>query len=437
MLLESLNALILAGNYALQVTCGLSVTAHKLSLVRQGSLTFPALGELRIKGAPLQQVHLGCDALLWGQLVALAEEHAEESGIEALTESFLKQLLQGLEARNPRGQIHSLDISPVNLTSRGVRSFGIRLETGVGQLFVLVEVPSRMELENAKGSGFAAAMESTFLPRDWGNRQVLATQLAIDNFLVFLRKVEGDVYFEIPGDNEGHVLYSGVLLDNGTYNGVRGLKFCTDLTVANEAELKTGDLVRASVGVEDRSLQFGMAYLGQGTHRLVSGAELPCAFFLPPEEVTITQRRLAFRIPVPSEIPVELRCGNGPNGVSPWADQSAEEATIFRGTLSDLSFSGACVVAESSLAGSGLDINRRVVCDIHFPEGDAPLSVLGVVRRTNSRLIARNERRHEIGLEFLILGDGDRAALDHIRQFVLAEQRTRLSQRIHVTGITT
>ncbi len=439
MLLKSLNALIVAGDDALLTTCGLPSVGHHISQVQQGSLTFPALGELRIKGGALQTVHLGSDSLLCGQLAGLVGSTSDETGIEALTNRFLQQLLGELDTRNPRGRVKSLDIGPMNLVSRGLRSFGIRFETGVGQLFIMAEVPSRMEMEIAQGSEYLQTMESAYMPRDWGNRQSIDNPLAIENFLVFLRKVEGDVYFEIPGGEDCSCLQSGILLDKGTFDGERGLKFCTDFTAATTAGLRRGDEVRAAVGIDDRSLQFVLRYLGEGTHSLTNGAELPCAFFEPPETVTITQRRLAFRIPVLGEIPVVLHCGEGSNSTSPWGDPNIVTQSLYHGTLADLSFSGARVVADEVTDGSVdipcLEVNRRIVCDIHFPDLEEPLSLIGVVRRSTSRLIDRNQRQQELGLEFLIVGDNDRVALEHVRQFVLAEQRARLSQRIHVSGL--
>ena len=68
MIPEALDTMIRAGSDALQTTCGLTVTHAHVSLVQQGSLTFPALGELRIRNGTLQKVNLGCDTVLVGQL---------------------------------------------------------------------------------------------------------------------------------------------------------------------------------------------------------------------------------------------------------------------------------------------------------------------------------------------------------------------------------
>jgi len=433
MLLESLNAMILAGDVALQTTCGLSTVSHRVSIVRPGVLTFPALSEIRIQAGPLQRVHLGSDSLLCGQLAGLAGFKTGETGIEALAERFLKQLLSELEARGPRGEVHHLDLVPVTLAVRGLRSFGIRLETGAGEMFVLAEVPSRLEYELARGSGYLAAMESAYLPPEWEVRRAFDSQMAIDNFLVFLRKVEGDVYFEVPGaGGDTHYVHSGVLLDNGTFDGVRGLKFCTDLTASVQSGLKRGDVVRATVGVSDRSLEFFMPYLGASQHPLANGAELSCGFFLPPSEVTVSQHRLAFRIDVEDPVPVVLRSQDGGGESAPTGDGKLPGASEFRGVLADLSFSGARIVAEDTTDHFTFEINRHVVCECYFPETDQPVSLLGVVRRLNSRLVSRDHRRHEIGLEFLVGGEADREALNRVRQYVLSEQRSRLARRVQI-----
>jgi hypothetical protein len=192
--------------------------------------------------------------------------------------------------------------------------------------------------------------------------------------------------------------------------------------------------VRASVGIEDRSLAFAMEYLGEGSHPLAGPAEVPCLFFAPPTSVAISQRRLAFRIPVDQGVRVDLRGGDGTSSPSPWGDRHPGDEQIVCGNLGDLSFSGARIVVDPTAVGPLLELNRRVICDLHLPGLSEPLSVLGAVRRFTSRLVDRNERQYEVGLEFLISQDADRSSLEQIRQFVLAQQRTRLAKRINVSG---
>ena len=65
MMPETLNALIRAGGDALQTTCGLTVTRAHVSLVRQGDLTFPSLGELRIRNGTAAEGPSGIATRRW------------------------------------------------------------------------------------------------------------------------------------------------------------------------------------------------------------------------------------------------------------------------------------------------------------------------------------------------------------------------------------
>ena len=107
----------------------------------------------------------------------------------------------------------------------------------------------------------------------------LQSGAAIDDFLVFARKVEADVYLEVPDGDDAAGLRGGILLGNGTVNGRRALKLCIDLADADLASPSRGDTVRATVGLEDRSFTFALEYLGEAEHPLSGGAELPCAWF--------------------------------------------------------------------------------------------------------------------------------------------------------------
>ncbi len=436
MLLESLKALIQAGHHALRVTCGESVTGYGISLVREGNLTFPALADLHLGGGSLQRVHLGGDSRLSAQLAGLVGETTADAGIEVLANRFLDQLLKQMEGDDPCGTVHRLEPGAINLSSRGLRSFGLKLETDAGQLFVLAEVPSRLEMETIGDSKFLRVMKDTYLPQEGGNRQTVDTAPDIENFLVFLRKMEVDVYFEIPGQGDVHYGCSGVLLDSGTFADVQGLKFCTDIAAVAPSGLKQGDEVRGIAGIGDRSLQFSMSYLGESSHKLIRGAKLPCAIFLPPAALTIAQRRLDFRISSAEGIPVELYDGSGTNESGPQENPGQAAVPLLRGALADLSFSGVRIIADETAACPGLELNRRVILDIRLPDLDGPLVLPGVVRRSTSRLVDRHRRQQEIGLQFLIIDEADRTAMDYIRQLVLAEQRSRLSRRLGVVGST-
>lgn len=434
MIIETLTNLIRAGTDALQTTCGLTVTQAHVSLVQQGSLTFPSIGELRIRNGTLQTVHVGCDTVLVGQLAGRVIGGGSRSGVEELAERVLASLLEDMEGRRPRGSVENLAVAPATLYTRGQRTFGIRLETHAGRLFMLAEVPSKVELEEAKNSDFIASMSATYLPREWNRRERLDSGGVIDNFLVFARKVEADLYLEVPGAGGAAGLRGGVLLGTGVLAGQRALKVCADLKDADLLAPSRGDTVRATMGLSDRSFAFDLAYLGEAEHALCLGATLPCAWFSVPELVTLGQRRSAFRLPMVSPVAIEIECVGGRVFHSPWGDQEPEAARLVPGRVMDLSFSGARVVMPVSADDPGLEPGAQIRCRLHLPGDEAPVEASALIRRVTLSLADRNEWQRELGLEFLVGGGSDRDAADRIREFVLALQRFQLARRVDLAG---
>jgi c-di-GMP-binding flagellar brake protein YcgR len=431
MLLETLQTLVQAGADALQTSCGLTVTRPHVSLVRQGSLTFPSLGELHVRNGTVQRVHLGCDTALVGQLAELAGGSTSLSGLQVLAEQLLRHLLEGMEGRNPRGTVENLAVAPLTLQTRGLRTFGFRLETEAGQLFLLAEAPSRVELEIAKNSEFLEGMIATYLPREWRSHESYTSRTVVDSVLVFLRKLEQDIFLEVPRGQD-LVTHPGFLVLAGSFDGRRALKLCADVHDSDLGSPGRGDVVRAFAGVGDRSLEFDLEYLGSGSHD-VAGAELPCLWFAAPEEVRVTQRRRTFRLNVPEPVAVEIESSACALGRSPWADDEPARS-VSHGRLQDLSFSGARIVLTSHDEAVDLSPGRRVQCRLHLPGDDEPVSVVGLVRRSSMGLADRNSWQAEVGVEFIAADDDDRGGLQAIRDYVLTLQRERLAHRVLVPG---
>ena len=433
MLLDTLNALNQAGIEALQSTCGLQVQGREVSLVREGRRSFSSVVTLRIKGCSLQMVHIGCDTHLAGKLAELFPAPDGGSGLDVLADSFLSHLLEKFDDRNPRGTVENPQPAPITLHTRGVRTFQFRLDTGQGELFFLAEVPSRAELAIVKSSDFLSSMESIYLPKDWRGGKDLTDLKDVDNFLTFLRKTESDIYLETPAGDGTATLNSGLLVEIRQAKDRSTLKLITDFADPALGVPAPGSAVKACIGIEDRSLEFVLTYQAPATHELASGALVPCALFSMPRMVSIGQRRRTFRVPISVTVRVEIETALGNEEASTWSDGEFVPEVIT-GRLADLSFSGARIIADHLQLCSCFHKDGRVVCRMHFPDMDEPLQVMGVVRRSTAGLADKDQWQDEIGIEFLVSPDGDRAGLDFIRQFVLEVQRKKLSQKLQVSG---
>lgn len=432
MFLGTLKTLILAGRATLQEVLDVSVTGAAVSQVHNGRLSFPSLGEIHVRSGTLQTVHLGCDRALTDTLAATDAGGKPRPGVEALTKVFLDHLLKEMAGRNPRGKVARVRGGTSSLTARGVRSYGIRLATQSGQLFMLAEIPSRVELEQAKGSEFLTGMIGTYLPRDWMQRDTMENPGIVKSMRTLLEKIEADYHVEVPLKSHEAAVHSGIALEERVLDGRPVIKLAIGVS-DKDADLEPGTTVNASVGLEERSLECELEYMGPATHPLVGGVSLDCSLFAAPERFDLVQRRKAFRILVAKGVRVEmLVLDDATPAYAAFREAAPEQVETF--SLTDLSFSGARLVRASEDVPAVLAEGCRVVCRMIFPDEFEPLDLLAMVRRCTKSLANRNEWQLEVGLEFLVSPDLDRGALDFVRQYVLAEQRSKLAQRVGVAA---
>jgi len=433
MLLESLKALVNAATDALQATCSLPVTSASISQLDQGSLTFPAIGDLSMAGASIHRIHLGCDSLLCGRLAELEPSDGSASGIEVLAERFVAQLVEEIPGRNPRGSLENLAVEPLTLRTRGVRTFGFRLETAAGQFFLLAEVPSRMEWEQNRGSEFAKIMAESYLPEGWISREELAGKGEIENFLVFLRKLEADVTVVLPTASGESVSYSATLIEQCSHEGERALRFAMKLPDSPQDMPFPGTEVLCKVGLEDRSLEFVTCFMSRESYPVVGGTSILSGLFSVPETLRISQHRQSFRIPIDQSIPVDITV---PEAEAPslWRKAPGPEITV-QGELADLSFSGARVTLDRNELAGCLESGTHASCRLSLPGVASRVELAAIVRRVVTVNVESGSPCEEAGIEFLPIGQQDDGVLETVREYVLSEQRSWLARRIQVAGV--
>lgn len=429
MLLETLKALINAGRDALQTTCSLPVRSESVSQLSRGNLTFPALADIAMTGGSLRRVHMGCDSLLCGRLAELADVGEHDSGLSVLTTSFLDQLVEEVPGRNPRGSVASLAVEPLTVRTRGIRTFGFRFETTAGQLFLLAEVPSRAEWERERGGEFLRVMSDSYLPESWAARDHLAGPTTVESFLVFLRKTELDVELQVPGLDRADGARSTFLVEQCHFGDERALKFALEGADDTRSGLLPGSDVAARVGLDERSLEFRLRYLGASSYPVGGDADLDCALFAVPDVISVTQRRQSFRIPLEDEVVAELSAPAPPR-----RGGLAGPARSVTGRIADLSFSGARITIDAAQPESCFEDGDLVHCRFHIG-GGRPVEIVATVRRSVTTLTEGAWPREELGLEFVAAPSRDSEALDTIRDFVLEEQRAWLARRIQVAGV--
>lgn len=426
-LLDMLNDLDQAGGRALSDMCLQPVTSRKMTLIRRGGLAFPAVACLKLRGDAMGTVHLGCDSRLAGYLAD--RDAASGDGpcaIEVLAGGILEHLTVGVRG----GRVEMPGGVPTLFHARGVRTFQLTLESAAGRLFLLAEVPSRTEVEEALGTDYLRRMEEMHLPRRWANSDVLEDPSDVDHCLEFLTRVEGDFYLEVPTDSELATVHTGLLIETCAWDGHEALKFCADLEHPEAGMPEPGSLVRANAGVGDRSLEFTLRFLGNSPFVTAAGMQMPGAVFALPREIEVKQRRKAFRVSLESPVTVEMIDHDGNALDSPWSDNTPAAPTTV-GRLADLSFSGARIVADRDNVGVNFALGSRLFCRMNFADSEEDIRILGVVRRSTAGAREDGRLQEEIGIEFLVSNESDREALEFIRQYVLQVQRSSLAKRLN------
>ncbi len=434
MLINALKMLIMAGKDALGTTGGLPVIDEDITQISHGLLTFPSFGEVGFKGGNLNRVHLGCDTMLSGRLAKSTSNSGPISGLEIFAKRFVDNAVAEMSGRHPRGWIESLKVEQLNLHSRGVRSFGFRLQTDLGTVFLMAEVPSHLELEMIRDEGYLPGMVGTYLPKGWAAMKNINSTGAIDSFMIFLRKTEIDVQVEVSAGDDQFTIHHGVLLKTTKVAGQRVFRLCMDISDSEGKVPGHGDEVRIKVGVQDRAITFISKYLGQEELPIVGSATVKCVDLSLPKAMKVEQRRRTFRIPAQERIPVEIECFDQDQERSAWSFDEPE-GYLVKGQLADLSFSGARIIADLDQMNGTVTSNSKVLCRLFFPGEPESLQIKGIIRRATTRLADWDNQEDEVGLEFLADEDGDRQTLEFIRQYVLSQQRSWLSQRIHVAGV--
>jgi c-di-GMP-binding flagellar brake protein YcgR len=187
------------------------------------------------------------------------------------------------------------------------------------------------------------------------------------------------------------------------------------------------------VGVSDRSLELDLPCLGTEEIPVGAQATLNTVLFGVPEKAVVTQRRRAFRIDLMNPVPVEIETLSDDCTTSMWFTEEQGNNGI-QARLVNLSFSGARLTGDKDSLCPAFAEGGRVRLRIFLPDSISPLQVIGLVRRSNSKLSDRDLHQDELGVEFLVSPEIDRDSIDTIRQFVLREQRSLLARRVHVSS---
>jgi len=435
MITATLTALIEAGKSSLSAA-RLPVEEIRISPVGAQEIAFTRLAVLVVVNSTLRRGSLGADKELAGQLKPAGSVADGGQTFPGLCEHYLDTLIAGLPVRHAEGSFQILDARSHSLYTPGVRAYGLRLKTDRGALFVVAEF---------KGSDFESSLVHAHLPRDFASVTELKSKRAIEGALLYLRKMETDIQFELSAGADHNLYHSGVLWGQSKYEDQRCLRvILPGLHTAGE-HLMPGQQVAAHCTIKGKHFVFETTYLGPASIALTDEVGLPCQQFTVPSQMEVIQRRRTFRIEPQSRIVAELDLVSDPESSlvpQPGVLSSGRRKTVsdapgsmgILGQVADLSFSGVRVTAPQDHLCKRFAAGDIVYCRMAFPGEPAIQMVPAQIRRIATVMHERNEWHDTVGLEFLVRDESHRRVIEFIRQYVLAEQRAELARRVTVVS---
>ena len=444
MIAATLTALIEAGKSSLSAA-QLPVEEIRISPVGAQEIAFTRLAALVVVNSTIRRVSLGADKELAGQLQPAGSVADCAQAFPGLCEHYLDTLIAGLPVRRAEGSFQILDARSQSLYTTGVRTYGLRLKTDRGALFVVAELIAQGEIELIKGSDFESSLVHAHLPRDFASVTELKSKRAIEGALFYLRKMETDIQFEMSAGADHNLYHSGVLWGPGKYEDQRCLRVILPGLHTVGEHLVAGQQVAAHCTIKGKHFVFETTYLGPASIALTEEIGLPCQQFTVPPQMEVIQRRSNFRIEPQSRIVAELDLVLDPESslVPPTEVLSAGRQDTVKdtpgsmgvlGQVADLSFSGVRVTAPQNHLCKRFTAGDIVYCRMAFPGEPAIQTVPAQIRRIATVMHERNEWQDTVGLEFLVHDESHRRVVEFIRQYVLAEQRAILAHRVAVAS---
>ncbi|HOX25004.1 MAG TPA: PilZ domain-containing protein [Candidatus Krumholzibacteria bacterium] len=441
MIRETLTAIALAGQQALQRLSPRLAVKTQVTQVREWSFAMPNLGRVTVANSPIHQVYVGLSQPLARQVGRILGPLP--AGQEALLEEFKQALVARVPANRPIGAWDILPPEGDVRVLRGVRSFILRQQTAAGNLYLMADVASRGEFESLRRGAWEEELAAHLLPPDIGRIDCVDEPAALQRLASFLVRLEHDLELLIPGADGNVYSCNGVLLrlvkQDQRYRMVLSLDLDKDLRRA----LGAGQELEGSFGAAGRVFRFRTTCAGTEGLNLDAAGELPCHLFELPARFHLDQRRRYFRIRPQQPLsvrylplPAEAAGDPGAPPETPAVEIPAEPpAEALEATVEDLSFSGAGLV----FAGEPpRELQRGGLVGLWLAGNDLsqPLQLTGIVRRLATSPRGRGRCVTNLGIEFLVRTLRDRQSTQGIRQYVMTQQRLLLSRRGSETQLT-
>jgi len=425
MIRETLTAVYQASTQALQDNIPDCRVRTNITQIREWSFSMPQLARFTVANSPIHQAYLG-----------IAPTLAKAVDLPTLLETFKTGLLTRLPTKRPIASYEILDPNSGAQSLRGIRSFILRQQTSMGNLYLMVDVSSRVEYETLRQASWEEELAQRLMPRDLAKLDVIDQPAAVNRLTTFLGRCEHDLELLVPGD-EGHVHSCNAVFLRRTKNDLgEQMVLGLDLDKERRTQVKPGMELEGAFGAAGRVFRFRTKVSGETALKLGDGCDLPCVVFDVPGRFNLDQRRRYYRVQPDNELKVMVEClpeeaaaetGDDPSSAAPRKTPAVPDHAL-PATICDLSFSGGGLTFDTNDIPP---VERHGMVRLWIKKSELGQEVVltCLVRRLDRTPVGRGRNRTSLGLEFVIRGPLDRQGTQVVRQYVMAQQRHMLAQR--------
>lgn len=424
MIHETLTAIGMAGRRALQSLGERVEVRTQISQVREWSFAMPSLARITVANSPIHQVYAGISQ-------PLAQYLGDLSRQEVLYDRLKQALVERIPASRPIGALEILPPDGSARVLRGVRSFILRQQTAVGNLYLMAEVASRGEYESMRQAAWEEDLARQLLPRNLAKMDTIESQADITRLGSYLSRFEHDIEMLLPGADGLVHSGNGVLVNTSKGDGRTLLWLSVDFDKEQRTLLQPGRELEGSFGAAGRVFRFRAICAGSAALSLEGVADLSCTLIEMPQRFNLDQRRRYFRVTPGGYLSARMTVSSMPAGfdlLSSPPSASTRAPQELEARVVDLSFSGVGLVlmrerptglcdgccVQLRLTGEGLSQN---------------VELSGLVRRLHKKPCGRGRYEIQLGIEFIADRSEDRQGLQVVRQYVMAQQRELLASR--------
>ncbi len=392
-------------------------------------LSFPLVAAAHNTRGAIRRLVLGCDPELARQVIDCRNRSqgstpsptrtaGENPGFQLVYESLHRELVTTLGAGVLGKGFLQHDSEKFRVKTDGIGTFYTSVATADGELHLVIDLATQGNERLSKFLGRGDGNQSA--PISTSSEQVAITsdRGEIASILADLASGEKNVLIKLARENDKTPFYNATVFADPDGSPVESIILSSPCLLQNDFTFATGQSITLVFTHQKMLLQCVSSIVDLGYLALGGGSLLPVLHVAPPREITPGQRRRSSRIVPATRLLGTIRTVSSTAGAA--SRSSHREVTIL---VKDLSDTGVCVAMSDQTILSQFKWGNEVSCTLKLPEPYGQVEVRGIIERILLNSEAKQKRKTQLGIGFIMDQEGEDSGLETIRQYLREQDK--------------